>query len=93
MPKILFKLALPLFTTSNRPPILDSVVHAHTEAKRLVNRSSLLHDDAHLVAAGETFLNMLTWPETRSRIDKILERGFQKPGDFELMLGHNIGTE
>jgi hypothetical protein len=66
---------------------------ALTEAKRLVDRSSLLPDDAHLVAAGETFLRMMTWPETRSRIDKILERGFQKPGDFELRLGHHIGTE
>jgi enoyl-CoA hydratase/carnithine racemase len=37
-----------------------------TEAKRLVNRASLLPDDAHLVAAGETFLRMLTWPETQS---------------------------
>jgi len=52
---------------------------ALTEAKRLVNRSSLLPDDASLVAAGETFIRMLTWPETRSRIDKILEWGFQKP--------------
>ena len=50
-------------------------------------------DVAHLVAAGETFLSMLTWPETHSRIDKILEQGFQKPGDFELRLGHHIGTE
>jgi enoyl-CoA hydratase/carnithine racemase len=64
-----------------------------TEAKRLVNRSSLLPDDAHLVAAGETFLRMLTWPETQSRIARILERGFQKSGDFELRLGHHLGTE
>ena len=66
---------------------------ALTEAKRLVNRSSLLPDDASLVAAGETFIRMLTWPETRSRIDKILERGFQKPGDFELRLGHHLAIE
>jgi enoyl-CoA hydratase/carnithine racemase len=66
---------------------------ALTEAKRLVNRSSLLPGSAHLVAAGETFLRMLTWPETRSCIDKILEGGFQKPGDFELRLGHHIGIE
>jgi hypothetical protein len=57
---------------------------ALTEAKRLVNR---------LGAAGETFLRMLTWPETRSRIAKIIERGFQKPGDFELRLGHHLGIE
>ena len=63
------------------------------EAKRLVNRSSLLPDDARLAAAGETFLRMQTWPETRSRIDKIVEQGFQKPGDFELRLGHHLGIE
>jgi len=66
---------------------------ALTEAKRLVNRSSLLPDDARLAAAGETFIRMLTWPETRSRIAKILERGLQKPGDFELRLGHHLGIE
>jgi enoyl-CoA hydratase/carnithine racemase len=66
---------------------------ALTEAKRLVNRSSLLPDDAQLAAAGETFNRMLTWPETRSRIAKIVERGLQKPGDFELRLGHHLGIE
>jgi enoyl-CoA hydratase/carnithine racemase len=66
---------------------------ALTEAKRLVNRSSLLPDDARLAAAGETFIRMQTWPETRSRIAKIVERGFQKPGDFELRLGHHLGIE
>ena len=66
---------------------------ALTEAKRLVNRSSLLPDDASLAAAGETFIHMLTWPETRSRIAKILDRGFQKPGDFVLRLGHHLGIE
>ena len=66
---------------------------ALTEAKRLVNRSSILPDDARLAAAGETFIRMLTWPETRSRIAKIVERGFQKPGDFELRLAHHLGIE
>jgi enoyl-CoA hydratase/carnithine racemase len=66
---------------------------ALTEAKRLVNRSSRLPDDARLVAASDTFLRMLTWPETQSRIAKILERGFQKPGDFELRLGYHLGVE
>ena len=66
---------------------------ALTEAKRLVNRSSRLPDDAHIVAASDTFLRMLTWSETQSRIAKILERGFQKPGDFELRLGYHLGVE
>jgi enoyl-CoA hydratase/carnithine racemase len=46
-----------------------------------------------IVAAGETFIRMQIWPETRSRIAKILEMGFQKPGDFELRLGHHLGIE
>ena len=64
-----------------------------TEAKKLVNRSSLLPDDAYIAAAGEAFLRMQTWPETQSRIAKVVERGFQKPKDFELRLGHHLGIE
>src|SRR5690349_16050244 len=84
--------------TECMPSWLNAVIasfekKAITEAKRLVNRSSLLPDDASLVAAGETFIHMLTWPETRSRIAKVLERGFQKPEDFELRLGHHLGIE
>jgi hypothetical protein len=45
-----------------------------------------------LLLAGKRF-SMQTWPETRSRIAKIVERGFQKPGDFELRLGHHMGIE
>jgi enoyl-CoA hydratase/carnithine racemase len=66
---------------------------ALTEAKRLVNRSSRLPDDDRFAAAYETFMRMLTWPETRSRIAKIVELGLQKPGDFELRLGHHLGVE
>jgi enoyl-CoA hydratase/carnithine racemase len=66
---------------------------ALTEAKRLVNRSSRLPDDDRFAAAYETFMRMLTWPETRSRIVKIVELGVQKSGDFELRLGHHLGIE
>jgi hypothetical protein len=64
-----------------------------TEAKRLVNRSSPMPDDARLVAAEETFTRMLSWPETRARIAELIERGLQKPGDFELRLGKHLGNE
>jgi enoyl-CoA hydratase/carnithine racemase len=64
-----------------------------TEAKRLVNRSSPMPDDARLVAAEETFTRMLSWPETRARIAELIERGLQKPGDFELRLGQHLGNE
>lgn len=75
------------------PKIASFEKKALMEAKRLVNRSSLLPDDARLAAAGETFIRMLTWPETRSSIAKIVERGFQKRGDFELRFAHHLGIE
>ena len=74
------------------PVGLHPLKRKHSRKQRLVNRSSLIPDDARL-AAGETFIRMLTWPETRSRIAKIVERGFQKPGDFEIRLGHHLGIE
>lgn len=63
-----------------------------TEAKRLVNRMSRLPNDAQLVAAEATFTQMLTWPETQARISNLMTRGFQQRGDFELRLGHHLGT-
>ena len=72
------------------PPLIRKYL---TEAKRLVNRSSPMPDDARLVAAEETFTRMLSWPETRARIAELIERGLQKPGDFELRLGQHLGNE
>jgi enoyl-CoA hydratase/carnithine racemase len=66
---------------------------ALTEAKRLVNRSSRLPDDAQLVAAGTAFFRMLTRPDTQGRISKLMSRGLQQRGDFELKFGHYLGTE
>lgn len=64
-----------------------------TEAKRLVNRASRLPDDAQLVSAEAAFFRLLSRPETQARISKLMARGFQQHGDFELKLGHNLGTE
>lgn len=64
-----------------------------TEAKRLVNRASRLPDDAQLIAAEAAFFRLLSRPETQARISKLMAQGFQQHGDFELKLGHNLGTE
>lgn len=64
-----------------------------TEAKRLVNRASRLPDDAQLVSAEAAFFRLLSRAETQARISKLVARGFQQHGDFELKLGHNLGTE
>lgn len=66
---------------------------ALTEAKRQVNRASRLPDDAQLVAAGTAFVRMLTRPNTQARISKLMSRGLQQRGDFELRLGHYLGAE
>jgi enoyl-CoA hydratase/carnithine racemase len=66
---------------------------ALTEAKRQVNRASRLPDDAQLVAAGTAFVRLLTRPDTQARISKLRSRGLQQRGDFELRLGHYLGTE
>jgi enoyl-CoA hydratase/carnithine racemase len=61
-----------------------------TEAKRLVNRSSPMPDDARLVAAEETFTRMLSWPETRARIAELIERGLQKPATLNSGLASTL---
>jgi hypothetical protein len=66
---------------------------ALTEAKRLVNRASRLPDDAQLVAAETAFFRMLSRPDTQARISKLMSRGLQQRGDFELRLGQYLGIE
>jgi enoyl-CoA hydratase/carnithine racemase len=65
---------------------------ALTEAKRLVNRASRLPDDAPLAAAEAAFFRLLARPETQTHISKLMAMGLQQEGDFELRLGHYLGT-
>jgi enoyl-CoA hydratase/carnithine racemase len=64
---------------------------ALTEAKRLVNRTSRLADDAQLAAAEAAFFRLLARPETQTHISKLMKQGLQQQGDFELRLGHYLG--
>jgi hypothetical protein len=66
---------------------------ALVEAKRQVNRESLLPDDAQLFAAGTVFVRMLTRPDTQAHISKLMSLDFQQRGEFELRLGHYLGAE
>jgi enoyl-CoA hydratase/carnithine racemase len=63
------------------------------EAKRLVNRSSCLPDDAQIIAAGVAFFRLISRPETQARIFDLMKKGLQQYGDFELTLGDKLGTE
>jgi enoyl-CoA hydratase/carnithine racemase len=66
---------------------------ALTEAKKLVNRSSRLADDALLDAAGTAFVKTLTRPATQARLSKLMSQGLQQRGDMELRLGRYLDTE
>lgn len=61
-------------------------------AKAVVNeRSTPLPTEADIRASWEVFVACLEWPEARARLELLVERGLQQPGDYELRLGHHIG--
>jgi enoyl-CoA hydratase/carnithine racemase len=65
---------------------------ALTEAKRLINRASILPDDAQLAAAEAAFFRLLARAETQTHISKLMAMGLQQQGEFELRLGHHLGN-
>jgi enoyl-CoA hydratase/carnithine racemase len=60
-------------------------------AKTLINQVSLPSAD-RLLDALNAFQTALTWPETRQRIQALLERGLQREGDFEKRWPALLGT-
>src|SRR3989440_1802763 len=60
-------------------------------AKNLVNQVSLPSAD-RLLDALNSFQTALSWPETRQRIQALLERGLQREGDFENRWPALLGT-
>ncbi len=64
---------------------------AIAEAKRLVNRRSL-PDAADLLETQKVFLEATRWPSVRERGMKARERAAAVGADFELRLGHHLGT-
>jgi enoyl-CoA hydratase/carnithine racemase len=63
---------------------------AIADTKRLVDVASL-PSDAEIAPEWGAFVSSLQRPATQARIDKLMELGFQKPGDVETRLGHYVG--
>lgn len=60
--------------------------------KAVVNeRAAPLPTEADLRASWAVFEACLEWPEARARLELLVQRGLQRPGDYELRLGHHIG--
>ncbi len=60
------------------------------ETKSLVNLASL-PPDAEIAFEWDAFIASVGRPSTQARINKLLERGFHRPGDVENRLGYHVG--
>jgi enoyl-CoA hydratase/carnithine racemase len=63
---------------------------ALADTKRLVNIASL-PPDAEIAPEWDAFIASVQSPSSQERIQKLMERGFHKPGDVENRLGHYVG--
>jgi enoyl-CoA hydratase/carnithine racemase len=63
---------------------------AIAETKRLVNINSLPPDD-EIAPEWDAFIAALQRPAAQTRIKRLMERGFHKPGDVETRLGYHVG--
>src|SRR6202049_5159913 len=63
---------------------------AIAETKHFVNVASL-PPDAEIAPEWDACLASLQRPAAQTRINKLMERGFHKPGDVENRLGHYVG--
>lgn len=63
---------------------------ALAETKRLANASTLPSDD-EIAPEWQAFLAALGRPAGQRRLQMLIERGLQKPGDVESRLGYHVG--
>jgi enoyl-CoA hydratase/carnithine racemase len=63
---------------------------AIAETKNLVNVASL-PPEAEIALEWDACLASIQRPAARTRINKLMERGFHKPGDVENRLGFHVG--
>jgi enoyl-CoA hydratase/carnithine racemase len=59
--------------------------------KKLVNARAGLPSEADRWGSNQSFIGTTSWPETQGLLVKLMDRGLQKDGDFELRLGHYVG--
>jgi hypothetical protein len=60
-------------------------------AKSIINHSGL-PDPTALRATQDIFFQTFGWESAKERLPKLRERGIGQPGDFELNLGHHLGS-
>jgi enoyl-CoA hydratase/carnithine racemase len=60
-------------------------------AKKLVNARAGVPSEADRWGSNQFFIGTTTWPETQTLIGRLMGKGLQKEGDFELRLGHHVG--
>jgi enoyl-CoA hydratase/carnithine racemase len=60
-------------------------------AKKLVNARAGVPSEADRWGSNHSFIGTTTWPGTQALIGRLMDRGLQKEGDFELRLGHHVG--
>jgi len=60
-------------------------------AKKLVNARAGVPAEADRWASNQSFVGTTSWPETQALIRKLMAKGLQVEGDFELRVGHHIG--
>ena len=63
---------------------------AIANTKRLVNAASL-PADVEIAAGWDACMTSIARPAAQARIERLFERGFQKPGDAETRLGFHVG--
>ena len=63
---------------------------AIVETKNFVNIASL-RPDAEIAPEWDACIASIQRPAGQTRINKLLERGFHKPGDVENRLGYHVG--
>jgi enoyl-CoA hydratase/carnithine racemase len=63
---------------------------AIAETKNLANIASL-PPDAEIAPEWDAFMASLQRPASQTRIKKLMQQGFHKPGDVETRLGHYVG--
>ena len=60
-------------------------------AKKLVNARAGVPSEADRWGSNQSFMGTTSWPETKALVAKLIDKGLQKQGDFELRLGHHVG--
>jgi enoyl-CoA hydratase/carnithine racemase len=63
---------------------------AIADTERLVDIASL-PSDTEIGLEWDAFISSLQRPATQARIGRLMELGFDKPGDVETRLGHYVG--